>query len=401
MINLGIIKEGKTPPDARVPLSPKQCVEVQKKFKNVKVFVQSSQVRKFADDEYKALGIPVVNDLNHCDILMGVKEVPIDMLLPNKHYFFFSHTIKKQPYNQKLLQAIIKKNIALTDYECLRSTANHRIIGFGKYAGIVGTFHGLRAFGLRNNLYSLKQPFECADRKEFNEELLKVKLPPIKIALTGSGRVAHGIIEILQQLNIREVGIRQYLTEKFIEPVFVQLGVTDYVKRIDGEKSLVQDFFKNPEHYKSDFFRFAKVTDLYLSGHFWGKGSPFIFTRAEAKHPDFKIKVVADISCDIDGPVACTIRPSTIDNPLFGYHPLEEKETEPFNKEAITVMAVDNLPCELPRDASEGFGEELIEKVFPHLFGNDEKKIIEHATITRNGALTNPFLYLSDYLAGK
>src|SRR5690606_30225255 len=276
-----------TPSDARAPLAPKQCVEVQKKFKCVIVFVQSSQVSKFADDEYKALGIPVVNDLNHCDILMGVKEVPIDMLLPSKHYFFFSHTIKKQPYNQKLLQAIIKKNIALTDYECLRSTANHRIIGFGKYAGIVGTFHGLRAFGLRNNLYSLKQPFECADRKEFNEELLKVKLPPIKIALTGSGRVAHGIIEILQQLNIREVGIRQYLTEKFIEPVFVQLGVTDYVKRIDGEKSLVQDFFKNPEHYKSDFFRFAKVTDLYISGHFWGKGSPFIFTRAEAKHPDF------------------------------------------------------------------------------------------------------------------
>lgn len=163
----------------------------------------------------------------------------------------------------------------------------------------------------------------------------------------------------------------------------------------------MQDFFDNPEEYESDFMRFASVSDLYIAGHFYGDGAPFLFTREDAKRKDFNISVVADISCDIDGPVASTLRASTIADPIYGYHPEKETEVDYQDPEAIAVMAVDNLPAELPRDASEGFGETFVEQVIPSFFNGDKEGILERARMTKDGQLTPRYSYLQDYVEGK
>lgn len=402
-IKLGIIREGKTPPDKRVPLSPKQCLRVMAEYENLNIVVQKSAIRSFKDEEYAELGIPVVDDLHDCDIIMGVKEVNIEDLIPNKHFFFFSHTLKKQPYNRKLLQAIIEKKIQLTDYEALTDENGIRIIGFGRYAGIVGCYNAFLTYGLKHKLYSLKPAHQCKDRKEMEEELSKVKLPKdFKIVLTGFGRVGLGALEIINLLPITEVGPEEFLSDKFDGPVFTQLAVEDYYAREDRKEFDKDAFYESGEGHHSTFPRYLKEANVYVACHFWKAGSPYLFTREDLKDDSIKTSVVADISCDIDGPVASTIRPSTIENPIYGYNPSTESEVDFMDENAIAVMAVDNLPCELPKDASTDFGNELIKNVFPVLFGNDPHKIIERATeTTKEGKLSPHFNYLSDYLLGK
>lgn len=399
-LTIGIIKEGKTPPDMRVPLTPQQVELINLENKDINVVVQSSNVRTFEDAHYTNYGVEVVPNVSNADILMGVKEVPISMLIPNKTYFFFSHTIKEQPYNRDLLLAILDKNITMIDYEGLTSKAGHRLIGFGYYAGIVGAYNGLMAWGKRNKTFSLPDALTLHGIEDMKRELGKIELPHFKIALTGTGRVASGVVDVMEMAGVQKVSPEVFLTENFEGPVFTQLGVLDYNKRKDGEKKPVVDFYDNFTEYESNFFRFAKVTDLYISGHFYAEDSPFIFTREEAKHPDFKIQVVADISCDIDGPVASTLRPSTIADPLYGYDAKSESETDFNAPGAITVMAVDNLPCELPAAASEGFGAEFIKNILPALKNGDADGVLERATITRNGKLTELYSYLQNFVDG-
>jgi alanine dehydrogenase len=176
--------------------------------------------------------------------------------------------------------------------------------------------------------------------------------------------------------------------------------VLDYVTRKDGSGDSKADFFTNPTSYKSTFNKYTEVADVFIAGHFYGKGAPYFFSRAEAKAANFKLKVVADISCDIDGPVACTIRPSTIDEPIYGYDPTTESEVNFTNPKAIAVMAVDNLPCELPRDASEGFGSTFTKIIIPAFFNGDQDGILARAKMTENGALTPAFSYLKKYVDG-
>ena len=401
MVKVGIIREGKTPPDERVPFSPKQLVELENKFPDVNVSVQKSDVRRFTDSQFEDLGLNLTPNVEDCDILFGVKEVPIPQLIPNKTYFFFSHTIKKQPYNRKLLQAIIEKNITLVDYECLVDQTGKRLVGFGRYAGIVGAYNALLAYGLKSKSYSLKPAYKCFDKNELENELKKVSLPNVKFVLTGRGRVSQGAMEILDKAGIEQVSVHDYLNKSFNHAVYVQLAVTDYNKRLDGEKRDIFDFFENYSEYESDFMRFAAVSDIYIACHFWKEGSPFIFTREDAKKPNFNIELVADISCDIDGPVASTLRPSIIKKPLYGYDAENEKEVDFYSTNAIGVMAVDNLPCELPKDASTDFGEELMNNVILHLFGDDNQSIIKNATIAKGRKLTERFSYLQNYLEGK
>jgi alanine dehydrogenase len=400
---IGIIREGKVPPDQRVPLSPEQCLRVMEGYPNVELVVQSSPIRAFRDDEYSELGIPIVNSLEDCDIIMGVKEVNIEDLIPNKHYFFFSHTIKKQPYNRNLLKALIDKRIQLTDYEVLTDKHERRIIGFGRYAGIVGCYNGFLTYGLKHSLYNLKPAHQCADRKEMESELSKIKfLKDTKIVITGFGRVGHGALEIINKLPITEVSPDEFLEDNFEGPVFTHLGTADYVARNDGKDFDRNVFFEDGSGHHSTFSRFLTKTDLYIACHFWENGSPFIISREDLKKENIRISVIADISCDINGPVASTVRPSTIANPLYGYDPLTEKEIEFDSQNAIAVMAVDNLPCELPKDASKDFGNELIKHVFPALFGDDPDSIIERGSETsKEGKLTYDFKYLADYLANK
>ncbi len=400
-MKIGIIKERKNPPDKRVVFTPKKCKELLTKYPQLELKVESSDIRVFSDEAYIKEGIEVVTDVSDCDVLLGVKEVPISHLIANKKYFFFSHTIKKQPYNRDLLLAILLKNIELHDHEVITDSRGKRLVAFGRYAGIVGAYNGFRTFGLKFDLFNLPKAEDLEDQKTLINELKKIELPPIKIVLTGRGRVGSGVKEMLDGMNLRQVSVDAFLNETFDEPVYVQIDVLDYNKRKDGKVLDNRDFYTNPHEYESNFMRFAKVADMYIAGHFFSDGAPYIFTRDDAKSKDFNIKVVADVSCDIDGPVASTIRPSIIAEPIYGYQPQSEQEVYFKNKNAIAVMAVDNLPCELPKDASEGFGEQFAKYVIPAFFNNDADGILERSCVTKNGKLTKHFSYLQDYVDGK
>lgn len=401
-MKFGIIKEGKVPADHRVPLTPEQCKVVKESYPGLDIAVQPSEIRAFSDDEYQEWGISLQENLGDCDVLLGVKEVPIDMLIPNKTYLFFSHTYKKQEYNRDLLRAILDKKITLIDYEMLKEPNGKRVLGFGRYAGIVGAYNAFRAWGELKGRYKLKPAYSCNDRRELETELAKVQLPDnLKIAMTGAGKVAAGAMEILSALKITQVFPEEYVANIFQgEPIFTQLDVRHYFKRKDGSDFTRKEFFANSEGYESNFLTYAKTTDIFIACHFWSEKSPYIFTREDVRHPDFNIKLISDISADIDGPVASTIRPSTIEEPFYGYEPHEEREVPFGSQGAIAVSAVDNLPCELPRDASEDFGNELVKKVIPQFFNGDKYQILAKASETNSeGKLTDAFHYLSDYVA--
>lgn len=401
-LKLGIIREGKVPPDKRVPLSPAQCEEANSIFPNLDLIVQNSPIRKFADAKYDELGISLQEDISNCDVIMGVKEVQIKDLIPNKKFFFFSHTIKQQPYNADLLRAVLDKNIELIDWETLTKSNGTRLIGFGRYAGIVGCYNGFLAWGKRFKSFDLKSAHKCEDRTEMEGEYPKIDIPSnTKIVITSNGRVAGGAMEVLNGIGIKKVSPNDYLTQTFTEPVYTQLSVEHYNKTADGSRFVKADFYKNGSSFVSDFKKWSDITDFFIPCHYYESGSPYLFTRDDVKSTDFNIKVVADISCDIDGPVASTLRPSTISNPFYGYNPQTESECEFDAKGAITVMAVDNLPCELPKDASEDFGKELLKNILPNLLIEDCDDVLERATITRNGKLTERYAYLQNYVDGK
>jgi alanine dehydrogenase len=378
-MKFGIIKERKNPPDRRVV----------------------SDIRVFSDHQYAEKGFKVVTDVSDCDVLIGVKEVPIESLIPNKKYIFFSHTIKKQAHNRKLLLACLDKNIDLYDHETMVDANNKRLIGFGKYAGIVGAYNGIRAFGIKFELFNIAKAETLADKDALLERLRRITLPNIKIVLTGHGKVGLGAKEMLDAMKLKEVSIDDYLSKNYDRPVYTHIDLEDYNKRIDGKPFGKKDFYANPVAYTSNFERFTKVSDIFMAGHFYGNGAPVILTQDMLKAPDNKIKVVADISCDVEGPIACTLRASTIAAPLFGYLPSQHKEVDYMHPAAIVVMSVDNLPCELPKDSSDGFGEMFLEHIIPAFFNNDKDAVLQRALITHNGKLTQRFNYLQDYVDGK
>ncbi len=402
-LTVGIIHEGRIPPDKRVPLTPLKCQEAMTVFPGLKIVVQPSKVRCYQDQEYQDLDIEVREDLTNCDVLMGVKEVPILELIPNKAYFFFSHTIKKQPHNQSLLRAILQKNITLIDYETLTNLKGERTVAFGRYAGIVGAYNGIMTYGKKWRLFELHPAHQCLDIEDMEEEYFKVKaLPPIKIAVTGGGRVAVGVMEVLDKMGIRKVSVYDYLYLSFTEPVYTQLHSSDYNRRRDGRVWDNLDFYRNPQEYESTFDKFIPVTDILMAGAYWNPAAPRLFTPADMQRPDFKINTIADITCDVEGSIPCTKRASSIPDPVYDYNPFTQELEPAFSRpENLTVMAVDNLPCELPRSASRDFGRQLIDEVFPHLLNNDAEGILARATIAKNGKLTERYAYLKAYAAGE
>ncbi|MFG4004838.1 NAD(P)-dependent oxidoreductase [Flavobacterium aquidurense] len=400
-MKFGIIKERKNPPDRRVVFSPNELTKLKQTYHDAAVVVESSDIRIFSDVQYQSMGITVADDVSDCDVLFGVKEVPVENLIPEKAYFFFSHTIKKQPYNQKLLKAILEKNIDLYDHETIVDDQNRRLIGFGKYAGMVGVYNGIRAFGIKFELFKLPKAETLAGKDALIMHLKRINLPALKFVVTGTGKVGSGAKEILDAIKVKEITVENYLTKNYTQPVYVQLDVLEYNKRIDGKVIDFRDFLAHPDEYVSDFEKFTKVSDIYFAGHFYGAGAPMILTREMLNASNCKLKVVADISCDVNGPIACTVRSSTIEEPIYGYFPLEDREVEVFHPAAVVVMAVDNLPCEIPKDASEGFGEQFMEHVIPAFFNGDKDGILQRAKITDKGKLTERFSYLQDYVDGK
>jgi hypothetical protein len=399
-LKVAIIREGKVPHDKRTPLIPTQCTQILHDFPNIELVVQPSPWRAFKDEEYVKEGLNLQEDLSDCDILIGIKEVPNADLIPGKKYMFFSHTIKKQPHNKKLLHELIRKEITMVDYECLVDKDGNRVIGFGRFAGIVGAYNGVMAYGLKYKMFDLKPAHLCHDKKELFSELSKANLPNVKLVVTGSGRVANGACETMGAMDLRKVTPYEFLNYTFREPVYVQLHSEDYFRARDNSPFSSFDFHNDPASYRcifSDKESFASMTDVLIHCTYWDPRSDIMFTKERMRDPDFRISVIADVTCDINGSIPSTERASTIEDKFYGYDPVSGKETGAFDKAAITVMAVDNLPCELPRDASDGFGKHLIERVFPALFGNDTNGLIERASILEKGRLTKRFEYLRDY----
>ena len=398
-MKIGIIKEGKTPPDYRVPLSPAHCKEIIDNFP-VELVVQRSQSRCFTDEEYQAKGITLVDSVADCDVLMGVKEVKIKDLIADKKYFFFSHTIKKQAYNKELLQEVLKKNIQLLDYEVLTNEQGSRIIAFGKFAGMVGAHNGIMAYGLKTGSYDLKRMNECADYEEAKAVYKNLKLPPVRIVLTGTGRVSAGAAEVLKDMNIKQVSPSEYLNQSYSEPVFTQISSLEYVKKKDGSAFTKKEFYKNPENFKSNFLPFQQQSDILINGMYWDNAAPALFTLNDLKEKAFSIKVIADVTCDI-APVASvptTIKASTIADPLFGFDKNTQEECSWKDDDAICMMTIDNLPNEMPRDASMSFGQQFVSFVLDELLKKDSP-LIDRATIAKNGKLGPHFQYLSDYIS--
>ena len=396
MTRIGLIKEGKSPADNRVALSPSQCKWINKHFENVEVVVQSSPDRCYSDREYSIAGIKVVQDVSDCDILMGIKEVPIDQLLPAKKYLFFSHTKKMQPHNKKLMQAMLEKKITLIDYECLEHEDGQRIIGFGFFAGVVGAHNGMWAYGIRTGAFELARVYKQKSFKDLIHTYFGLKIPAIKIAVTGSGRVAHGILEIMNLMGIHEVEPDEYLEREFTYPVYTQLKGAALYEHKEKNSYNRNDFHENPSVYKSNFLPYTKVTDILMNGIYWEQNIPRLFEKEDVKDPGFRIRVISDITDDEDGSVPINMGDQRIEDPVYGVDKMELTKTAPFLPKSIDIVAVGNLPNELPRDASKYFGEQLIKYVMEDLVKNGSP-IIEKATIIKEGNLTPQYSYLEDY----
>jgi saccharopine dehydrogenase (NAD+, L-lysine-forming) len=399
-MKIGILRETKDPPDKRVPLTPEQIISLEKLFPDVKFIVQHNKIRCFSDYEYETAGIPVMEDLSDCEILMGIKEVDKKTFIPDKTYIFFAHVGKKQHYNREMLREILKKKIRLIDYEYLENENGARIVAFGRYAGIVGAYNAIRAYGIRSETFDLKPAHDCFNLNEMWSRLGEIELRSgLKLIVTGNGRVANGAMETLLKCRIPVVTPADFLSEEFQTPVVCQIGPENYVRNKNGLPFDLRGFFINPGDYESTFKPYTGATDILITGHYWDPRSPLFFTREDARNPGFRISVVADISCDINGPVATTLRASTIDEPFYGYDPFLEKESAPFSDPSvITVMAVDNLPGEIPRDASSDFGNQLTRSLLKDLLSENETALIRNATVSVSGHLTERFNYLEDFI---
>jgi alanine dehydrogenase len=400
MIRIGLIREGKIPADNRVALTPAQCKWIHKQLPGVKVVAQSSPNRCFTDREYAVAGVEVLEDLADCDILMGIKEVPVTELLPGKTYLFFSHTKKKQPHNQRLMRTILDRKIRLIDYECLEHDDGQRIIGFGFFAGVVGAHNGMMAYGNRTGLYKLDRVYKERSFRELIHHYFGLRLPNVKIAVTGSGRVAHGIIEIMNLMGIHEVEPDDYLRRRFSYPVYTQLkGAELYRHQLTGTYNR-EDFHDHAGDYECRFLPYAAQTDILMNGIYWDKDVPRLFEKTDVAADDFIIQSIADITDDADGSVPINLGDQTIEDPVYGVDRKTLLKTAPYQPGSIDVMAVGNLPNELPRDASRYFGEQLIKFVLEDLV-KGSSAIIERATMTSDGALTAPYQYLHDYAEGE
>ena len=401
-MKIAVIREEKIPSDSRVVLTPTQVATLRKE-QQLDIVVQSSEVRSYKDAEYTDLGVPVVDDVSDCDIMIGVKEVPVDALMADKTYFFFSHTIKEQVYNRKLLQKVLKQNIRLIDYEVITNEDGQRLIAFGVFAGMVGAHNGVWTYGQRTGDFNLPRLHNLKGYDEAVALYKQTSLPPMRIALTGTGRVSTGAARVLDDMGIQKVSPFDYVKGVGDGPVYTQLSSFFYARRRDGKMfDDIQDFYNNPKAYGSDFHHFLPCTDIMINGIYWDNDAPAFFTKEQMQSKDFRISVIADVTCDI-APVSSipsTLKASTIPDPIFGYDPIKDVEVAPHGNGVIDMMTIDNLPNELPRDASQSFGEMFIEHVLPELT-KEKSELLDKATIARSGKLTSYFEYLKGYVEGE
>jgi saccharopine dehydrogenase (NAD+, L-lysine forming) len=396
MLTIGLIREGKIPQDNRVALTPAQCKWLHKNFSDITVVAQHSPTRCYADAEYERAGVELTEDMRACNLLLGIKEVPVPMLLDGKTYMFFSHTKKLQPSNQALFKAILDKKITLIDYECLEHDDGTRIIGFGFFAGIVGAHNGMMAYGNRTGLFSLQRVGSVNSFQKLIHTYFGLKLPNVKIAVTGTGRVAHGVLEIMNLLGIHEVEPDEFTSQEFAYPVYVHLKGADLYYHKQSGKYNRNDFHDNPQNYRCRFTDYLAHTDILINGIYWEKTIPRLFEPEDIRRPDFRIQTIADITDDLHGSVPCNLGDSTIAEPVYGVDKTTFEKTAPYLPNSVDVMAVGNLPNELARDASRYFGEQLIKFVLDDV-RNGGSALLDRATMVKQGVLTAPYFYMNEY----
>ncbi len=395
-LKIALIREGKIPQDNRVAFTPRQCNWIANNYSQIKLVIQPAPNRCFSDEEYRHEGLTVQEDISDCDILMGIKEVPVDQLIPGKTYFMFSHTRKEQPYNQKLMRALLDKKITLIDYECLTHEDGHRILGFGFFAGVVGAHNGLMAYGKKTGAFAFKRVTACKNLQELSETYFGIKLPPLKIVITGSGRVAAGILEVMGMLGIKDVPRGEFLISEYKYPVYTQLKAGELYLRKQEKTYDREDFHLHPEAYECEFLPFVTAADLLINGIYWDKNMAPLFPSEEINKPHFRIKVISDITNDLHGSVPCNLGDSTIEAPVYGVDRKTLEKRPPYLPETLDMMCVGNLPNELPRDASQYFGDQLMKYVLDEIF-EKESRLLQKATIVSNGKLTGNFSYLHSY----
>ncbi len=394
---ISIIKEARID-ENRTPFTPNQIQTLIANFPNLHVLVQPSKNRCFNDEDYSKAGAKIEEDIIRSDIIFGVKEVEISKLIENKTYLFFSHTSKVRKdisqstkdkaiiYKKELLREVIKKKITLIDYENIRETSGkgYRYLGFGRFAGIVGCYNTLNLYLKLQKKQLLPRAFEINSYEKIKKLISKQNFNKIKILLTGSGNVAKGSMEILKHTNIKQISLNDYLNKKYDEAVFCNISLREHVERNDGKHSSYQDFMLNPHEYKSTATNYLYSTDMLITGHYWEPKFPKLFSLNQINK--FKnLKIIGDITCDING-----------SKPYYSFDINSMKEIDLCNK-GIAVMAVDNLPSELPNEASEEFGKSIISEILPFLIGKDDGRI-NRATTTSQGKLCPTFRYLENFI---
>ncbi len=401
MLHIGILREEKQPEDFRVPLSPAACADLQARYP-LRIFVEPSSRRCFSDQEYADQGIALKADLSGCEVLLGVKEVPVSKLIEGKTYMFFSHTKKKQPYNQPLMQALIQKKIRMIDYECLTYEDEQRLLGFGLYAGIVGAHNGLWAYGKKWGEFALERAYALKTYARLQEHYSQIKLPAVKIVVTGSGKVAAGVMEVMTHFDIEPVEPRDFLAHSYDYPVYTVLKGGDlYSRKSDGGFSR-EDFHKHPEKYRCLFPEYLAHADILMNGIYWESRIDRLFSLEDLKDPRWRISVISDITCDLHGSVPINLGSTNSLDPAYGVdrRSLERVSAHQRDRGVVDILAVDNLPNELPRDASTFFGRHLGKLVIPELL-RESSDLLERATICRDGHLSPSFEYLADYAYGQ
>lgn len=401
-MRIALIKETKNPVDNRVALTPKQVAELNKLYPQHRIVVQSSDLRAFSDDEYRAEGVQVVKDVSDADILFGIKEAKIESLIPDKQYFFFGHIAKMQEYNRPLLQAFMQKHITFCDYEYLVDN-NNRVCAFGWWAGVVGVYYTLRGYGLKYKLFELPKPDRRFTLIQLLEILNSIKLPKVRLLVTGTGRVSQGAQYVLDHIGAHKMTEEEFLSDTPINTLsYCVADANLLVKRKDGIAFSWNDFIQNAGKYESDFMRWASKTDVLICAHFWSPDAPVYLSEKDLRSKEMRIRLIGDVTCDIKGSIKSTVRPSTHDCPFYDYNPMAEREEPAFTSEDnITVMAVDTCPNALAIDASEYFGSTLIKHVFEPLLKGEHSDVIDRSMILEEGQLSPRFEYLKDFAEGK
>ena len=398
-MKIGLIKETKIPIDNRVALTPQQMAQLQNTYPDDRFVVQSSPIRAYTDEAYRQAGIQVCNNIDDCDVLFGIKEADIQSLIPHKHYFFFGHIAKMQAYNKPLLQAMMEKHITFSDYEYLTDSRHKRVCAFGWWAGIVGVYYTLRCYGLKYHTYTLPAPDITFSLEQLTQQLGSIALPKIKILITGTGRVSQGAQYILQKIGAKNMSEQQYLNTLAVDSIsYCVADAPQLVEHCRGEAFNWETFNHSPQLYRSTFMRWAVCTDMLICAHFWAPDAPVYLSEQDLKNPNLSIKVIGDITCDIQGSIKSTLRATTHDEPYYDYNPITGQEMPPFSlPDNISVMAVDTCPNALALDTSDYFGQMLMQHVFTPLLNRQHSDIIQRGTILQNGKLTPPFQYLEDF----